>query len=242
VISRADAARAAQGHFGCAAVDLGLAEYDDAFVVWRNVPRDGAAPAVTGQPTVVVDRETGELTPWVSLPTDVVVAQYTAHRAARDRFPPDVRSVLETAGWWPARDRTAVVTAWLATPQVATALAGIDISGPAGAVLAEFGGLRLPQRGVAPPGGAAESPDGGFASRFFPIPDRVGADGLRSFTARTGIVAAPVGDHEDGPADLVVDGDGRVFLLHWSDDYLVANSFDEAVVWMVRGGPLQPVE
>ncbi|GAA1042228.1 hypothetical protein GCM10009557_67730 [Virgisporangium ochraceum] len=242
MISRADAAQAAQGHLRCAAADLGLAEYDDAFVVWREVPRDGRMPAVTGQPTVVVDRETGELTPWGSLPADVIARQYTAHRAARDRFPPDVRSVLETAGWWPARDRTAAVTAWLETPQVATALAGIDLSGPARTVLAEFGGLRLPQRGVVPPGGAAESPDGGFASRFFPIPDRVGADGLRSFTARTGIAAAPVGDHEDGPADLVIDGDGRVFLLHWAGDHLVANTVDEAVVWMVRGGPLQPLE
>ena len=102
--------------------------------------------------------------------------------------------------------------------------------------LAEFGGLRLPQRGV------GESADGGFASRFLPIPDRVGADGLRSFTARTGIAAAPIGDHEDGPGDLVIDGDGRVFLLHWADDYLVADSFDAALVWIVRGGPLLPLE
>jgi hypothetical protein len=234
VISRADAAEAVRGHFGCAAGELGLAEYDEAYVAWRNVPhaRD-AVPAVTGQPTVVVDKETGELTPWGSLPADLVVTQYTAHRAARDRFPPDVRTVLETAGWWPARDRSAVVTAWLATPQVTAAFAGIDLRGPAWPVLTEFGGLRLPQRGV------GDSADGGFASRFFPIPDRVGADGLRSFTARTGIVAAPVGDHEDGPGDLVIDGDGRVFLLHWADDFLIADTFDAALVWLVRGGELR---
>jgi hypothetical protein len=236
VISRADAAEAVREHFGCTPAELGLAEFEEVFVAWRQVARSGAVPAVTGQPTVVVDKDTGELAPWGALPADLVATQYTAHRAARDRFPSDVREVLEAAGWWPARDRAAVVTAWLDTPQVATAFAGIEFPGPARSTLAEFGGLRVPQRGV------GDSADGGFASRFFPIPDRVGADGLRSFTARTGIVAAPVGDHEDGPGDLVVDGDGRVFLLHWADDYLVAESFDAALVWMVRGGPLSPLE
>jgi hypothetical protein len=224
---------------------VGLAEYDEVFVGWRTPPPTdpGRPPATVGGATVVVDRETGELAPWVSLPADLVARQFLAHRAARDRFPADVRAVLEAAGWWPARDRAAVVTAWLATPQVAAAFEGVDFGGPAWAALAEFGGLRLPQSGVVPPGPPAEAPaDGGFASRFFPVSDRVGADGLRSFTARTGITAAPVGDHEDGPGDLVIDGDGRVFLLHWADDYLVANSFDEALVWMVRGGPLQPLE
>lgn len=236
VMSRADAAEAVRGYFGCTPAELGLAEFEEAFVAWRQVAWSGPVPAVTTQPTVVVDKETGELTPWGALPADLVATQYAAHRAARDRFPPDVRAALETAGWWPARDRAAVVTAWLATPQVATAFAGIDLSGAALAALAEFGGLRISQRGV------GESADGGFASRFFPIPDRVGADGLRSFTARTGIAVAPVGDHEDGPGDLVIDGDGRVFLLHWADDYLVADSFDAALVWMVRGGPLSPLE
>ena len=237
MISRADAAEAVREHYGCAASDVGLAEYDEVFVGWRTPPPadPGRPPASVGGATVVVDRETGELAPWVSLPADFVARQFLAHRAARDRFPADVRAVLETAGWWPARDRAAVVTAWLATPQVAAAFEGVDLKGPAWAALVEFGGLRLPQSGP-------DSADGGFASRFFPIPDRVGTDGLTSFTARTGITAAPVGDHEDGPGDLVIDGDGRVFLLHWADDYLVANSFDEALVWMVRGGPLQPLE
>jgi hypothetical protein len=237
VISRAEAAEAAQRYFTCAAPELGIAEYEETFVAWRQIPsQDGAVPLVTGQPTVVVDRETGELTPWGSLPADLVATQYSAHKAAHDRFPPDVRAALQAAGWWPARDRAAVVTAWLATPQVAAAFHGIDFRGPAWPALAEFGGLRLPQRGL------GESADGGFASRFFPIPDRVGVDGLRSFIERTGIAAAPVGDHEDGPGDLVIDADGRVFLLHWGDDYLVADSFDKALVWMVRGGPLQALE
>jgi hypothetical protein len=236
VISRTEAAEAARGFFGCTAAELSIAEYDETFVAWRQVVTAGGVPAVTGQPTVVVDKESGELTPWGSLPADLVANQYAGHKASHNPFPSDVRAVLEAAGWWPARDRAAVVTAWLATPQVATAFHGIDFRGPAWTVLAEFGGLRLPQRGV------GESTDGGFASRFFPVPDRVGADGLRSFTERTGITAAPVGDHEDGPGDLVIDGDGRVFLLHWADDYLVADSFDEALVWMVRGGPLRPIE
>jgi hypothetical protein len=238
VISRADAAEAVRELYGCAAADLGLAEYDEVFVGWRKVPpaEPGRPPEVVGQAMAVVDKETGAVTPWGSLPADLVATQYLAHRAARDRFPPDVRAALEQAGWWPVRDRAAAVTAWLATPQVTAAFAGIDLHGPARLALAEFGGLRTTQRG---PG---DSPDGGFASRFFPIPDRVGADGIRSFTTRTGIAVAPIGDHEDGPGDLVIDGDGRVFLLHWAGDYLVADSFDEALVWMVRGGPLRPLE
>jgi hypothetical protein len=245
VISRADAAEVVRGHYGCAAADVGLAEYDEVFVGWQKVtvPADpGRPPASVGRAVAVVDKETGAVTPWSSLPADVVATQYLAHRAARDRFPADVRAVLETAGWWPGRDRASVVTSWLATPQVAAAFEGIGFSGPASAALAEFGGLRLPQVGVAPSQGGDVPADGGFASRFFPVPDRVGTDALRSFTARTGIAAAPVGDHEDGPADLVVDGDGRVFLLHWAGDYLVADSFDAALVWMVRGGTLRPLE
>ena len=197
MISRADAARGGTGAFRLhRRPTSGLAEFEEAFVVWRQVPRSGPGTARSpAQPTVVVDKETGELTPWGSLPADLVATQYTAHRAARDRFPPDVRAALETAGWWPARDRAAVVTAWLATPQVATAFARHRLlrcrpgrCWPSSAACGCRSGCR-----------AGESADGGFASRFFPIPDRVGADGLRSFTARTGIAAAPVGDHEDGP-------------------------------------------
>lgn len=228
MISRADAVAAVRERLG--SDDLGLAEFELVFVGWRRVLHSDGVPAETGQPTVVVDRETGEVTPWVPLPADLVATQYLAHRAARDRFPPDVRAALEAAGWWPARDRADEVTAWLATPQVAGAFEGVGFRGPAWDVLVEFGGLRVPSAG------------GGFDSRFFPVADRVGADGLRSFTARTGIAAAPIGDHEDGPGDLVIDGDGRVFLLHWADDYLVADSFDAALVWMVRGGPLSTLE
>jgi hypothetical protein len=92
----------------------------------------------------------------------------------------------------------------------------------------------LPQRG---PDGQR---GGGFASRFFPIPDVLATEALRAFTTRTGISAAPVGDHEDGPSDLVIDPDGRVFLLHWAQDYVVGESIEAALVWLVRGGPLRP--
>ena len=87
---------------------------------------------------------------------------------------------------------------------------------------------------------ATAQPDGGFTSRFFPVPDAVATEALRAFTVRTGISVAPIGDHEDGPADLVIDPDGRVFLLHWAEDYVVGESLDAALVWLVRGGPLTP--
>jgi len=51
---------------------------------------------------------------------------------------------------------------------------------------------------------------------------------------------APIGDHEDGPADLVIDPDGRVFLLHWADDFVLGDSIEAALGWLVRGGPLTP--
>jgi hypothetical protein len=236
MIDRARAEAAAREHLGPGG-EIRVAEFDTGYIVWRSEPQPvdpSAPPSTIGRSTAVVDKETGEVTPWGSLPTGLIAAQYTARRAAETRFPPDVRAALERAGWWPGRDREAVVVAWLNQPAVLAAVRGIEFSGPARAALTEFGGLRLAQSG--PAGGT----DGGFTSRFFPIPDPVATEALRVFTARTGIPVAPIGDHEDGPADLVIDPDGRVFLLHWAEDYVVGDTLDEALVWLVRGGPLTP--
>jgi SUKH-3 immunity protein len=233
MISRADAEAKARGQLG---PQIGVEEFDTGYVAWLVEPPPvdpTSAPVTTGRPTVVVDKETGELTTWSSLPTGVVAAQYTAHRAAAGRFAPDVRAALERAGWWPGRDREAAVIAWLNQPPILAAVQGIEFSGAARAALIEFGGLRLPQLG---PGG---TPGGGFASRFFPIPQALATQGVREFTARTGIPATPIGDHDDGPADLVIDPDGRVFLLHQAGDYVVGDSLDAALGWLVRRGELR---
>jgi hypothetical protein len=239
MISSTEAADVAREYLGADA-EIGLDEFDLGYIAWRRVPPPTDATAVpqsSGHPTVVVDKETGELTTWGSQPPSAIRQQYAAHHAARRRFPPEVRAVLERAGWWPGRDKSVAVATWLAEPAVAQALAGIDVAGPARAVLDEFAGLRIPQFG---PRG---TPDGGFPSQIFPAPGRIVTDSAREFTERTGIPATPIGDHEDGPADLVVDPDGRTFLLHWAGDFLVADSVDGAIIWMVRGGSgdLRPV-
>jgi hypothetical protein len=236
MIDRARAEAAALAHLGPGG-EIRVAEFDSGYIVWRAETRPGdpsTPPPTTGRPTAVIDKETGELTPWGSLPTELIAAQYTARRAAGRRFPPDVRAALDAAGWWPGRNREAAVVAWLNRPSVLAAVPGIEFSGPARAALTEFGGLRLPQRG---PDG---EPGGGFPSRFFPVPDALATEALRTFSTRTGIAVAPIGDHEDGPADLVIDPDGRVFLLHWADDFVVGDSIEAALVWLVRGGPLAP--
>src|SRR5688572_8727815 len=224
MIDRSRAENAAREILG-AGGEIRVAEFDSGYIVWRVDPRvtDPTTPmpeppAGIGRPTAVIDKETGEVTPWGSLPTALIAAQYTAHRAAERRFPPDVRAALEAEGWWPGRNREAAVVAWLNRPSVLAAVHGIEFSGPARAVLTEFGGLRLSQRG---PDG---QPGGGFPSRFFPIPDTLATEALRSFSARTGISVAPIGDHEDGPADLVIDPDGRVFLLDHAADYVLGDS------------------
>jgi hypothetical protein len=229
LIDRSHAEAAARDHLGSGG-EIRVAEFDSGYIVWRadtRPPDPSTPPPSIGRPTAVIDKETGELTPWGSLPTEMIAAQYTAHRAAATRFPPDVRAALESAGWWPGRNREAAVVAWLNRPGVLAAVQGVEFPGPARATLTEFGGLRVPQQG-------------GFASRFFPIPDALATEGLRAFTTRTGISVAPIGDHDDGPGDLVIDPDGRVFLLHWSEDYVVGDSVDAALVWLVRGGPLRP--
>ena len=232
MISRADAEAKARGYLG---PEIGLEEFAAGYVAWRVEPPAAdptAVPASTGRPTVVVDKETGELTTWSSLPTGVIATQYAAHRAAAGRFPADVRAALERAGWWPGRNREAAVIAWLNQPPVLAAVEGIEFSAAARSALIEFGGLRLPQSG---PGG---TPGGGFESRFFPIPESLATQGVREFTARTGIPVTPIGDHADGPSDLAIDPDGRVFLLHWADDYVAGETLDAALGWLVRGGDL----
>jgi SUKH-3 immunity protein len=230
MIDRVRAEAAAREHLGSGG-EIRVAEFDSGYIVWRAEARPldpSTPPPSVGRPTAVIDKETGQLTPWGSLPTGMIAAQYTAHRAAATRFPPDVRAALESAGWWPGRNREAAVVTWLNRPGVLAAVRGIEFSGPARATLTEFGGLRLPQQG-------------GFTSRIFPIPDALATEAPRAFITRTGISVAPIGDHDDGPADLVIDPDGRVLLLHWGEDYVVGDSIEAALVWLVRGGPLRPL-
>jgi hypothetical protein len=235
MISRAEAETVARGYLGTD-VEIHLEEFELGFMAWKVAPPrpdPTVPPPTSGYATVVVDKETGELTTWGSQPPSFIAEQYAAHRAALRRFPEDVREALKKCNWWPGRNKSEAVSRWLAEPQVAQALQGIEIYPQARALLDEFAGLTILQFG---PGG--RNLGGGFTSRIYPVDYELATDRLRDFTRRTGVRATPIGSNEEGPATLVVAADGRVFLLHWVDDFFVADNIDEAVIWMVRGGDL----
>jgi len=237
MISRAQAlalARAwAGGDRDGPAPEIGLHEFDQGYVAWRIEPSPAdptVAPAATGTPRLVIDRETGTVSTWPSLPVPVIAAQYATRREAAGRFPPDVRHVLDEAGWFPGRDITAAVDQWVA--RFATELAGMTVPPVARAALTEFGGLVLPQFG------RDGEPGGGFASYLHPTRGGVVTDAARVFAEEYDNPVFPLGNHEDGPAELVIDAQGRVFMLHWVDDFVVGAGIDAALIALIRGTEL----
>ncbi|MEU4680158.1 SUKH-3 domain-containing protein [Micromonospora sp. NPDC023737] len=231
---------AAAGHPG-PTPEVDLYEFDLGFIASRREPEpeptNGAPqpPSATGQPTVVIDRETGKLTQWPSLPAPAIAERYAQHRAAESRFPPDVREVLEKAGWFPGRDMTAAVDLWLT--RFADELAGLELFSAARAALVEFGGLRLPQFG-----GHGE-PGGGYTSGIHPTRGGgVLAEGSEIFAEEYGIPVFPLGNNADGPSELVIDAQGRVFQLHWADNFFIGPDIDTAVITLIRGDDVPVVE
>ena len=63
------------------AAQAGVHEFDVGYVVW------GADDATVGAGRGVIDKETGELSVWPSIPVEVVAAQYAAQRAAEPPAP-----------------------------------------------------------------------------------------------------------------------------------------------------------
>lgn len=59
-----------------------ISEFDLGFVVWWSPPAGVVATPGSGA-TTVIDRETGELSSWPSLPAPVVESMYREHRAGR---------------------------------------------------------------------------------------------------------------------------------------------------------------
>ncbi|MEU8326939.1 SUKH-3 domain-containing protein [Micromonospora sp. NPDC048839] len=224
---------AAVGHPG-PPPEVDMYEFDLGFVVSRREPRPEPTngpprpPSATGQPTIVIDRETGELSQWPPLPGPAIAEQYAQRRAAEGRFPPDVRAVLDKAGWYPGRDMTASVNNWLT--RFADDLAGLEFFPAARAALVEFGGLRLPQFGGDGVSGS------GFGSAVHPTQGGVLADGSEIFAEEYGIPVFPFGNNADGPSELVIDAQGRVFQLHWADDFFVGPDIDTAIIALIRGG------
>lgn len=218
--------------------EVGMHEFDLGYVAWAVPPKPAdpaRPPVVTGSPRIVIDRETGELTQWPTLPAPVVAEQYTRERAAADRFPPDVRRVLEEAGWFPGRDVTTAVNHWL--ERFAGELAGLPLFPAARAALTEFGGLRLPQFGRnGEPGAGFTS----FTSFVHPTRGGVVTDAARIFAEEYYNPVFPLGNNEDGPSELVIDAQGRVFMLHWADEFFIGAGVDAALVALIRGSELTP--
>ncbi|MCZ7422063.1 SUKH-3 domain-containing protein [Verrucosispora sp. WMMA2121] len=163
------------------AFDVNLFEFDLGYVVCLVEPVAVATggpplpPPSTGYPRLVIDRETGEVSQWSSLPWQTIAERYTQRRAAEGRFPPDVRSG------------------------------------------------RL---------------GGGFTSYIHPTEGGVVTVAARAFADEFDNPVYPIGNNEDGPSELVADAQGKVFMLHWADDFFVGPDLDSAIVKLIRGGPM----
>ncbi|GIJ10550.1 SUKH-3 domain-containing protein [Micromonospora andamanensis] len=218
------------------APEVDLYEFDLGYVVWRVLPEtavvDGVPvpPPSTGYPRAVIDRETGEVSQWTALSAPMVAEDYALNRAAEGRFPPDVRYVLDRAGWFPGRDVSSAVNHWMV--RFADELAGLECSPLARVALVEFGGLQLPQFGRSGRLG------GGFMSFIHPTVGGVVTEAAREFAEEFDNPVYPIGNNEDGPSELVIDAQGRVFMLHWADDFFVGPDIDSAIVKLIRGGPM----
>jgi len=151
------------------------------------------------------------------------------------RFPDDVATVLTAAGWFPGRSVAQDIEPWLADFTARTSAGGQrhQIFPAARAVLDEFGGLlvRPDQHGGA-----------GFPFGFYPAQDWFPDPAVYAELAgEIGSPVFPVGVHGDGPSELAVDGDGRVLLLHWSDDLVEGDDIDAALITLVRGAAARPL-
>jgi hypothetical protein len=167
------------------------------------------------------------------LPAPTVADQYRVTRRAHERFAPQVFDDLWAAGWRPGRDVAAAVDQWLGRTAIDLEL---PLSQHARAALDEFGGLVLPQRGR---GG---KPGGGFTTRFYPGKERPTTPEIVEFAGIIGRAVFPIAGNDDGPSHIVIDTDGRVFMLNPFDDFFLGGSIEEALAWMTRYSPRPSVD
>ncbi|MFV2018486.1 SUKH-3 domain-containing protein [Micromonospora sp. LOL_023] len=243
MIGRDEARTLAEGwaaaHGGGPDPQIGLHEFDQGYVAWL-VPSDPGAdsaaagpPGSSGTPRIVIDRESGEVSEWPPLPVPVVAQRYATERAADRRFPPDVRHVLETAGWFPGRDVSAMVDNW--STRWADELSGLVMSAAARAALVEFGGLTFPQFG------ADGTADAGFPTFIHPVRSGLVTEEARVFIDEHDHQVFPFGGNSDGPSELVVDAEGRFVMLHWAGYRFIDAGVDETLIRLIRGGPFPPL-
>ncbi|MDG4773760.1 SUKH-3 domain-containing protein [Solwaraspora sp. WMMD792] len=232
---------------------IGLHEFEYGYVAWLiptddagsrtagppsagppdEAPSPAGSPTGSGSPRIVIDGESGEVSQWPPVPVTVVAERYAAARAADRRFPPDVRPVLEAAGWFPGRDVSAMVDQWAG--RWAAELDGLVMTPVARAALTEFGGLTIAQFG------SDGTADAGFPTFVHPVRSGLVTEEARVFVDEYDHPVFPLGGNSDGPAELVVDAAGRVLLLHWAGYQYVADDVDTALIRLVRGGPFPPL-
>ncbi len=224
----ADRARAWLGEGKDDQPEIGLYEFPGGWVSWIEPPPGppGLPPASTGGPQIVVDRESGDITRWPSISPSAVAEQYEKVRAATDRFPVDVARVLLDAGWHPGRDISPQIDAWVTANS--DKLPGGRLADVPRAFLNEFGGLDFPQYGP------HQHLGGGYDSTFHPMTENILLDRGQGIREEYGITAYPIGINADD-AELVMDVFGRMFFVHWSDDFLLGHNPDEALINLVRG-------
>jgi hypothetical protein len=225
---------AARGRSG-AEEELGILEFDLGYVVWVVEPPRAdptRPPENLGAARAVVDKQTGALSTWPSLPAPVVAEKYRKARQAEQRFGERVLAVLRGAGWLPGRDVNAAVEHWLDQKyaEVPSARERLPLFPAARAALAEFGGLHLEQYGP-----SGRTVGGGFSTDINPAEGRLMVDVYSAFADMIGQPVFPLGNYADDPAEFVIDAQGRVFLLHWSNYFFIADTIDGAITKMVEG-------
>ncbi|WP_306206003.1 SUKH-3 domain-containing protein [Actinoplanes sp. RD1] len=214
--------------------EISLYEFDLGWVAWRTPEpvAPGSPPTSTGGPQIVVDRETGDISRWPSISPSAIAEQYTAAHAEADRFPPDVHLILAKAGWHPGRNVSDTIDAWL--ERHAKFLREFPISDAARAALDEFGGLIV------------SSLVDRHRALFYPAAERLATMRASGFAEEYEDEATyagpgfPLAFHENGPSELVMDRLGRVFLLHWAEDFFLGHSIDEALITLCRVVNLPP--
>ncbi len=149
-------------------------------------------------------------------------------------LPLDVEAALRSVGWQPqTRDearahRWALMLAGYATPDGRSH----TIVAPAVEVFARYGGVEMPAaeegRQVAPAG-------------FRLDPGRVQATvaTLAALGSALHTKLTPIGDEGGGTGLLAIDGDGRVFVVDHTGEWLVGDTIEDALTALVLG--IQPV-
>jgi hypothetical protein len=155
-------------------------------------------------------------------------------------FDPATRRVLRDGGWFPGRDVTSEVDAWLVRLLASEeSLADRpDALASARRVLGEFGGVYCQIHG--PGQQRALTPFG-----FFPDPDPQAelpdAFASESLEDRVGVPLFPIGFAPEYRQLIVIAPDGRVFLTGHAVDFLAGVDIATAIAAMALGLALEPV-